>query len=520
MFIDSRKIPSDTVIKTDVCVIGAGAAGITLCKEFAGEQFQVCLLESGGLKPDKDTQSLYEGESIGLIKKNTNYLTLTRARFFGGTTNLWMGLCVPIEENAFEHRPWVPYSEWPFSRAELISYYRRAQRFCGLGPFIYDPADSDKKGYGFQPLPFRSNRVITRFNQLSKPPTRFGKVYREDIEKADNIKVYLYANAINFETTENNQQVTQTQIVTLGKNKFWVKAKIFILATGGIENARLLLLSDNNGKDASLGNRYDLVGRYFMEHPNFPMKLKEQKIISSIKSADMATFRTYYFKRFFKLDKRPFFSTLSIADEIQAKEKLLNVSVLIRGPRRHTTDYFEKAVGNMIADLDADFIGGDEKDRARNKKYKMFFYNICAEQSPNPDSRVMLSSKRDKFGLNRVKLDWRLSSLDIRSIRKSIKIIAEEFGRAKLGRVRMFNDDELSWRKKVTGVSHHMGTTRMSSNPKKGVVDKDCLIHGISNIYIAGSSVFPTVGTANPTLTIVALATRLADHIKNIINNI
>ena len=139
-----------------------------------------------------------------------------------------------------------------------------------------------------------------------------------------------------------------------------------------------------------------------------------------------------------------------------------------------------------------------------------------AEPAPNPDSRVILSSDRDMFGVNRVKLDWQISPLDIGSMIRFQEIMDAEFRRAGLGHLCVELEGVVPPSKPhiISGGSHHMGTTRMNSNSKMGVVNENCRVHGVCNLYIAGSSVFPTTGYANPTLTIVALAVRLADHIK------
>jgi len=358
--------------------------------------------------------------------------------------------------------------------------------------------------------PIRSNKVVSKLFQFSHPPIRFGKTYKKEIEDAKNIDVYLNANVVNIETSENAKVVTKLSGTTLDKNRFEVISKIFILATGGIENARLLLLSSKSANDPGLGNQNDLVGRHFMEHPHFVRNAVGGKIITPIEGIFVNNCKSScYNKHYFQGVQ--FKTGLSIAEHIQKKEKLLNISVNISGTRPYDTrELFQNSLGKVILDL------SDYKKNTHDGQYAIFYTHIRAEQSPNPDSRVTLSSKRDKLGLRRARLDWRLSEFDIRSISKSMRIIGEEFGHSGLGRVKMFNSDESFWKKWISGGNHHMGTTRMSIDPKKGVVDKNCKIHGISNMYIAGSSVFPTGGSANPTLSIVALSLRLAEYIKNI----
>ncbi|MGL4618309.1 MAG: GMC family oxidoreductase, partial [Chroococcidiopsis sp.] len=152
--------------------------------------------------------------------------------------------------------------------------------------------------------------------------------------------------------------------------------------------------------------------------------------------------------------------------------------------------------------------------KGSSKQPQLCETHLIGEQAPNPDSRITLSRDRDKLGMNRVQLDWRLSPIDKYTIKRSQQLIAEEFERSGLGKMQIeLGDDDASWRS-LRGSYHHIGTTRMSNNPREGVVDEHCQVHGIHNLYIAGSSVFPTSGLSNPTLTIVALAIRLADRIQ------
>ncbi len=501
MFIDARKVLKETVIKTDVCIIGAGAAGITLAKEFTTQSFRVCLLESGGLEPDKKTQSLYEGENVGLKYSIKN----TRFRFFGGSTNYWTGMCSPLDENTFEYRPWIPYSGWPFTKAQVIPFYKRAQPYCELGPFIYDTAYWEDKlsNPDFKQLSFPGNSVDSKFYQRSFPPTRFGKAYRQDIEQAGNITTYLHANVIDIETTGNENHVMRVKVATLDSSKFWVSAKIFILATGGIENARLLLLSNKKGRTPGVGNQYDLVGRFFMEHPRITNAgLFGNFFFKNIRAYDY----TFYRKKKLRI---------TTSKEVQEQEKLPGFVADLAYPKKPGS--FEKHVGNVIADLNDDNIACGNRDLS-NIWPEIFDIIPVIEQSCNPDSRITLSNKRDILGLRQARLDWRLNSIDMRAMSESLKIIGEEFMLANLGRIKRLINNKTSWDEsiKLRYGYHHMGTTRMNQDPRKGVVDQHCRVYGIDNLYISGSSVFPTGGTSNPTLTIIALSIRLADHVKKI----
>ena len=212
MLIDARTVPENAVVTTDVCIIGGGAAGIILAREFLGKEFKVCLLESGGLQVDEDlkTQSLYDGKNVG---RDYFPLDRCRTRVFGGSTNCWTGLCRPLDALDFETRDWIPHSGWPFARAHLVPYYERAQRLCRLGPFAYEGKDWEVPK-SHPRLPFRGDRVVTRMLQLSSlvQPNHFGKAFGGVIFKAANITTYTYGNLVDIETTENAGKVTRIRV--------------------------------------------------------------------------------------------------------------------------------------------------------------------------------------------------------------------------------------------------------------------------------------------------------------------
>ena len=526
MFIDARQIPKNTIINTDVCIIGAGAAGITLAREFKGASFKVCLLESGGLEYEFETQSLYKGQVTG---QPFFPLEAGRLRFFGGTTNHWGGACRPLDEIDFEARDWLPYSGWPFNRAHLVPFYERAQSVLQLGPFAY--AGNDWETAERPQAAFRADTFTSAVFQQS-PPTRFGQVYRDEIRNASNIDTYLYANVLEIETNESARAATRLRVASLERNDFFVSARVFVVATGGIENARLLLLS-NRFNRRGLGNQNDLVGRFFMDHPiigpgqagiiapsGFPLPFYEENTEVEIVSEGTAR-------------KANLWGFITPTEKMLRREKLLNCGIAVRPiiqaeptgvvSARHIKsslfsgkwpDKFGEHIGNVVSDLD-DITFHAYRKLTENETTTMIEIMYWAEPSPNPDSRVYLSSERDALGQKRVVLDWQLTERDKKNKQKILQKLATELGGAGLGRLgtdpAVWSEDQMTL---AESSHHHMGTTRMHKDPKQGVTDPNCRVHGVSNVYIAGSSLFPTVGHANPTITIVTLALRLADHIK------
>src|SRR5690606_6467459 len=264
MFIDTRRVEDDTHVETTVGMIGGGVAGITLAREMNKKGINTCLLESGGFDPDDDTRDLYRGEDVGLPY---SFADGCRGRFFGGSSNCWGGWCRPLDSWDFEKRDWVEHSGWPFGLEELAPYYERTHALLKLGPINFEPGFWEKaiNRPDVKRIPFTTGDVRDTISQFS-PPARFGKLYREELKRSAHVRVFLYANAVHIDTDQDAKTVTQIQVATLSGRRITIGAKIFVLATGGIENARLLLAS-NRVASEGLGNAHDLVGRYFMDHP-------------------------------------------------------------------------------------------------------------------------------------------------------------------------------------------------------------------------------------------------------------
>jgi len=512
VLVDFRSDQASSNIDCDICIIGAGAAGITLASSLIGSGIEVCVFESGGLEFSANIQSLYEGEEIGLENASP---TKCRLRYFGGTTNHWRGWCAPLREIDFKTRSWIPLSGWPIRRSDLNPYYERAQEICQIGTVGFETNALLNNEQNRFP-PFSSEKADIRLFRFS-PPTRFGQVFREDLRKAKNIKVYLYANLIQLETNESASEVRTVQLQSLEGKTGIVNARIIVLACGGMENARLLLLS-NKIEPAGLGNSSGLIGRYFMQH------IEGYVANILVTDPDVLAQFSRHIKRSTQVR-----AELALSEQAQEKHGILSSGFTIHRKVRdgavykalrkiwqdlkhgHWPENFSDRLWSVMADL------GSVGDAIYNNKKSYARLYIRAEQLPNRDSNISLSDRLDVFGLPKIKVDWQLTNFDKRSIIESTYRIAEEFGRLNLGRVKLedwVTQEDNTWPQPLWGGCHHMGTTRMSDDLNMGIVDINCRVHTVGNLYIAGSSVFPTAGYVPPTLTIVALALRLSDHLK------
>lgn len=530
MFIDTRNVEQNTVIETAVCIIGGGVAGITLAREMARAGIDTCILESGGFGPDDETRDLYRGENAGLPY---SFADGSRSRYFGGSSNCWGGWCRPLDPWDFEKRDWIPHSGWPFGLDELAPYYARTHELLKLGPQNFDPAYWEREigRHDVRRIPLGTGDMRDTVAQFS-PPVRFGKLYRDELSRSSHVRVFLYANVLNIDAGAQASTISRVQVATLSGRRMSVVSRIFVLATGGIENARMLLAS-NNVEAAGLGNRNDLVGRFFMDHPR--MMCGKVRFRPGFARNKLYDIKYHYQNAAVSAHGTKISSQFAPKQELMEREKLLNSRVWL-----FSRFYGEGSKGSEALihckeallskdqpgrSLKADLItmASHPLDTVGYGLTRLYQWpalvtgvtlQAIVEAEPNRDSRVTLSDQRDRLGMPRVKVAWRLGEQVQRTFDRTFALLAQELQMAGIADVELDAPLEgRSWPAKLEGTWHHMGTTRMHDSPREGVVDRDCKVHGIGNLYVAGSSVFPTVGANFPTITIAALSLRLAGHL-------
>ena len=528
MFHDARELEAGAEIRADLCIVGAGAAGIAIARELIGQQQRVALLTSGGFEFARGPQKLYAGEHIGR-PGYTPYRS--RVRMYGGSTTRWTGHGRPLERLDFERRDWVPHSGWPFPFDVLDPYYRRAHEVCQLGPYDYEP--STWSANGRRPLPVDPHTLDVRIYQFGHP-TDFGKIYQGELEAARNVDVWLQADVLEIEVDADVRRVTGLRVATSHGRYARFVADRYVLACGGLENPRLLLAS-NRVAAAGLANRNDLVGRFYTDHafvftgwfepvrPDLDRSLNviedyqrvgfEQRAHAAIALPE-PTMReeglndcAVYFVRRPNYKIQPTYFTHGVKSFIQLIDVLNGEDLADASVVRHLRNaaFGLPAVGSTVARQLIEMV----RPRPR------LALRTAIETTPNPESRVTLGEKRDALGVPRVRVDWRINPGDQRGLHRLFEVLRPEVARLGLGQ--LVEDPALDaegWPVSMSSGMHHMGTTRMHDHPRQGVVDASCRVHDLANLYVAGSSVFPTGGVANPTLTIVALAIRLADHLK------
>lgn len=524
-----------------VCIVGGGPAGISAALSLGQAGIETLLLEAGGLKTEDATQDCYAG-SVSDPRLHAP-LERYRQRRLGGSTTTWGGRCAPFDEIDFESRPQVPHSGWPLSWAALKPWYARANALCEAGEFAYRATEAFPEELAPMMAGFRSEHFSTDTLERFSCPTDFGLRYRKVLREARTLRVLLHANVTGIGSDTDGKAVDRLSVATINGKRFEVRADCFVLASGGLEVARLLLASH-------IGKPHDVVGRYYMCHLAGTIgTLRFDGPPRSVRHGyDVAADGTYCRRR------------LALGAAAQRAYRTGNFVARLHHPRivdpAHRSGplsllylarpFIPWEYARRLHDEDASGIGLWlrhvrnvaldpwstsrflwhwlwRRTLARRKfpsvvvepRAHVYSLDFHAEQQPNPLSRVCLGSARDAFGMPRLHIDWRYTRGDVETVERALALLATDIQRSGIGSF-IYDPDGVETEIRRYGAygGHHIGTARMGEDPRSSVTDSDCRVHGLANLYVAGSAVFPTSSQANPTLTIVALALRLAEHLR------
>jgi choline dehydrogenase-like flavoprotein len=515
----------------DLCIVGAGAAGITIAHRLRSAGLSIVLLEAGGMeRPGIGPEHSFHGENVG----REYSLIGTRLRYFGGTTNHWGGWSRPLDRLDFEARSHIPLSGWPFGHEEMAAPYREAARYCEIGPPGFELTEFPEPGRPADSFLSRHDPDFVDKNFRFSPPTRFGRVYRGELEASGDVHCFLFSTVTEIEVAQG--RVVRLAVRGPEGKRFSVRAGAYVLAMGGIENARLLLHSDR-AVPGGVGNGSGWVGRCFGDHLG--------KTIGSL----LARWPLPYVR--YEIDGVRVLPHLSLRDEALARHRLFNFGIMLIANNTRVTlpiNYLADAEPGAATALPLESRGepalgeptpgepaaaapppgqpppgqlppGQPPPGQPAGEWPLLYHVVVRfEPIPDPESRVTLIGERDRFGLRRVRLDWRLQGLEFECLDRLAELLGRRVGERNLGRFRRtyWNTDN-GRAGRMTYQEHQLGTTRMSRRPGLGVVDADSRVHSVENLYVTGSSVYPSFGFANPTLTVVALAVRLADHLATVL---
>lgn len=531
-FSNLKALDSYSEIKADLCIVGSGPAGLSIAREFIGTSVNVLVVESGSKDEDPETQSLYQIENVG-VPRELNH-TVNRYRIVGGTSHIWTGRCAPFDELDFQPRSWVPYSGWSITRRSLDRYLERAGENLGIGPHCYDERLWEQFKVSRPASSLDEALVKSVFWQFSKhhanpsEPARFGQGFMPD--NVPNISLLMNANVTHLNTNAEGTRLESIEVTSLNGKQATIHATAIVLCCGGIENARLLLAS-NRIVPHGVGNQNDLVGRFLMDHPGCVLGSFDPIAAKQVRDR----FGHYWLDN--AKGRHVYAHGIALSHELQRKEQLLNCAAYLEtivaedDPWRAVKSLKEaldsgritpQAYRSAIAVLTQPYaIGyGLYRRYLRNRptiyKAERVDLHCLVEQRPDPDSRVTLSQKRDRLGMPLSRINWKISEQERQSVRRLAHLICEEFDRLNLPKPVLSDwlDQKEGWEPNFSDRAHPTGTTRMADDPKQGVVDSNSQVHGVEGLFIAGSSVFPTAGYANPTLMIVAMSLRLADWLK------
>jgi choline dehydrogenase-like flavoprotein len=519
MIVDAAAPRALDLPRDPVVVVGSGAAGIPLALWLADHGHQVVLLESGGDVRDRHAISAAADLNHGEVQ-GQRYAGLDdgRGRVLGGATQLWVGQCMRLFDLNLRRRPWLACSGWPLELADLDAAYAAAEGFLDVSGRGYDEARwADWPT--LPPVGWNPDHLVHSFTEFSRR-MHLGTAHRERMARHSNLWVVLHATASRVRVDAG--RTTGVDVLSAGGRTLGIAARTVVLAAGTIENTRLLQLSDPSG--VGLGDGREHTGRYLQDHPIVHT--------AEVLPADWA----YVQDRYVGLRRagRRLWPKVRLAPKAQERHELLDAAAVFEHSHhcsgldsaRRLTAALRHRTAPEPADVARATAAAPELARAlyrrqvrrlhsTGRRPRQVRLEVWVEQAPKPSRRVTLADSRDALGLRRPLVAWSCDAEELETTRQLTRWVAEDLARLGIARVRelpaMTDDD--AWRATVRDGFHPAGTTRMSADHRGGVVDPDLQVHGVGGLYVVGGSVFPTSGYANPTLTIVALALRLAQHI-------
>jgi choline dehydrogenase-like flavoprotein len=554
MIIVAEDIESKASLTTDVCIVGSGAAGITLALELGRRNIDVLVLAGGRERETSVERDLYKGIAAADAEFPHEPLEENRRRAFGGTTVAWGGRCVPLDPIDFEPRSWVPNSGWPIEYSEVSQYYERAIELCEAGPFQFDAAKIFSPDRAAMIDGYDDENLTTANIERWSPPTNFAKRYKAELRRASSVRVVIGGHAVHVQLEPNGKSVQHVVASAGGVHRFYVKGRSYVLAAGGLENPRLLLSSDDVHAKG-IGNATDNVGRFYMSHlggaaEKITMSDRRPVLRSAFEKDRGGVYcrRRIALTEFAQRDRQvgnaivtlhrppisnaihrdPLFSAAFLAKHYSDVARRGGVGAVLAGLRESSQTQREH--WKVIAGMRADSVSTLTEIFRHRYLSKRRLPSVIAspdatvhhilyqtEHAPSRDSRVVLSGEQDALGMRRLTVHPAFSNIDVETVIELHRMVAERFDATGYGTVdfneSLLREHVIDYLGHFNSQAHQLGTTRMSSRSADGVVDANCEVHDVHGLFVTGGSVFPTGGHANPTLTIVALAVRLGEHL-------
>ncbi|UYY57062.1 GMC oxidoreductase [Sphingomonas sp. S2-65] len=505
MFGDLRELP-DRGMDCDILIIGSGAAGISLASQLHDGRRRIVLAEAGGLRVAESAQSLFAARQLG----EPFAAGEGRFRVFGGTTTAWTGRCAPLDPLDFARREWVPHSGWPVLPDAFARWYPQAAAMCGFQSGWDESPPSLERIRALPDRPDDLAPFVWRFWGTGRDSYQnWGEHFHLSFRRSRSLHVVLQANLVGLTPSPDGRRVTAATLSAPDGRRATVRPRQVVLCCGGIENARLLL---NVAEDdpSLLGEVKPVLGRYFMQHPR---AVTARIAMNGEQSRQLQQL----FNRFKRNRGPQYESGLCLSETGQRRHRLLNASAVLRYPGSGPSF----PIPRQIRDLDRALTSTVRRLRGHEPLLGAGTASLVIdlEQTPDPESRIVLDASRDALGLRSAAIDWRIGKDERRTGHLFTQRICDWIDRAGLGassKIEGLEEDGGLRTGEMHESYHHLGATRMSETAATGVVDASLRVHGTDNFYLCGGSVMPTGGHANPTLTIVALALRLGEMLQAI----
>ena len=526
MFIDFADATCSIPTETDLCIVGSGVMGLAIASHLLNHSARKILLVEEGVLEDTNTTSAVAAELQGgdLASAVDN----SRARGFGGSSRRWGGQALPFSALDLADRPFLSQrGGWPISWEELNRFYPAADQFLGLTSM---PFTTDLWKRQAVTAPFAEGSDLELSISKYSPHAYLASVYQKPITTSKQADCLINAKVASVVLEGDGARAQGVKVRNSHGREATISARVVVLCSGGIENPRILLASQQLDR-RGVGNQADLVGRYYQDHVGF--------FAAELRPLDWARFR-HLFASFLPGDQK-YVPKIQLAQSLQRSQGLLSVIGNIdvqegeNSPRNCARRIYRKLrharpisaeSGSTFHDLRRLVSSAPDalkllsahllEHRIGLPKKARFFLMANAESEPLHASRITLSDQLDGYGLNRPKVSWLVSDLTLNALKAYGVAVKNTLESATIAEVRLspyLTDPKANWKERAYSLYHHMGATRMSSSPKEGVVDSYGRVHGIDNLYIAGTSILPSGSSSNPSYTALALAFRTAEHL-------
>ena len=530
--IKEHQISNNSFLECEILIVGSGMSGQVLASKLSSKK--IIMIESGKIKYDKNNQLLNEITEVGITSRKNNQ---SRIRQLGGSANLWANQLMTLDENEISERAWVNKNfSWPFNYDEIIKYYKESINLIYNNNFKdinYFDQDLEKNRNSFLENEILKEKVfnfnnhfwpskVEKFNHNSK--------FAKKIINSNNLKFLENFTATEFQINDESQTIENIKVQSNNRT-CTIKAEIYVLSCGAIENARILLNNEKNSKIFKNQN----IGKYFMDHPRICLGILKSKQKIPLSNLLGIKYKNYDFRKSVSLSKiyqrkKKILSAYAfldpkykIDDEIMFENFLNELKKIIKFKGLPKIDYkniklkelFEQIYLKLSPQISNSNLNNFIRTFFEKKNYYLSFdemyVNYQAEQFPNFNSKIYLSDKKDQYNQQKAIIDWQLNEIDYKTHNEFSLVLKNKF---KSNTFLEFNEYE---KKIITDANHHSGTTRMSLDREDGVVDKNCKFHDIKNLYISGNSVFRSSGCVNPGLTNSAMSIRLGEHLQRIL---